>query len=159
MGRKRRPRELFVSHSSRNRRFVKAFIEILRRHRIRSWYSEHHIIGAKQWHDEIGRALRRCDWFLVVLSPDAVRSTWVKRELMYALQRDAFQERIVPVLIKSCDLDRLSWTLAAVETIDFRGDQLSGFRRLLRIWGIPFDGVISRESSGARRRARRRSRA
>jgi len=33
-----------------------------------------HIVAAKQWHDEIGNALSRCDWFIVVLTPDSVRS-------------------------------------------------------------------------------------
>jgi hypothetical protein len=39
------------------------------------------IRGAQQWHDEIGTALKRCDWFLLVLSPQSVRSMWVKHEL------------------------------------------------------------------------------
>jgi hypothetical protein len=60
------------------------------------WYSEHRIIGAEQWHDEIGEALQRCDWFAVLLSPHSVRSQWVKRELVYALSDVRYAERIVP---------------------------------------------------------------
>lgn len=41
--------------------------------------SKEHIGGAQEWHDEIGAALDRCDWFPVVLSPQSVASRWVKR--------------------------------------------------------------------------------
>ncbi|HEY7611006.1 MAG TPA: toll/interleukin-1 receptor domain-containing protein [Alphaproteobacteria bacterium] len=156
MPRRRRPREVFISHSARNRSFVELLARTLRRHRIRYWYSVRHIAGAKQWHDEIGRALKRCDWFIVVLSPQAVRSKWVKRELLYALQRDDFQERIIPLVYRSCNKDELSWTLSSLENVDFRGNLAKGFRDLFRIWGTTFDGVTGRASAAARRGAARR---
>ena len=45
----------------------------------------------------IGAALDRCDWFVVLRSPEAVESKWVKRELCFALENDAYNNRIVPV--------------------------------------------------------------
>lgn len=89
MGRRRRnralPREVFLSQSSRNRRFAGMLAGDLRRHGVPVWYSETNIVGARQWHDEIGAALERCDWFVVVLSPASVKSRWVKQELLFAL--------------------------------------------------------------------------
>jgi hypothetical protein len=69
-------KEVFLSHSSKDRNFVVRLVHVLKEHKIRYWYSATHISGAKQWHDEIGRALMRCDWFLIVLTPNAVRSQW-----------------------------------------------------------------------------------
>ena len=99
----------FVSHSSVERPFVNELVAVLRRHGVPVWYSETNIRGAQQWHDEIGAALRRCDWFALVLSPDAVASKWVKRELLYSLLQDRFEGRIAslrccigPVLTMSC---------------------------------------------------------
>jgi hypothetical protein len=63
----RLPREVFLSHSARDRRFVERLAGVLREHGIPVWYSRTNIVGAKQWHDEIGKALTRCDWFVVVL--------------------------------------------------------------------------------------------
>jgi hypothetical protein len=97
-------REVFLSHSSRDREFVVRLTRVLKRHGVRYWYSATHIAGAKQWHDEIGRALARCDWFLVILTPDAVRSVWVKRELLFALNAGRYNERIIPVLRKTLRL-------------------------------------------------------
>ena len=128
------PHELFISHAASDRKFVDRLTEILRRHRIRFWYSRSHLIGAQQWHDEIGKALSRCDWFLVILSPTAVSSMWVKRELHYALRAKRYNDRIIPVLPRACDRGELSWTLDAIQTIDFRRDFEQGCRALFRIW-------------------------
>lgn len=43
----------------------------MRAHGVPIWYSDAKIVGARMWHDEICAALRRCDWFVLVLSPDA----------------------------------------------------------------------------------------
>ncbi len=108
----------------------------LRAHGVPVWFSASNILGAQQWHDEIGAALARCDWYIVLLSPDAVDSKWVKRELFYALENDAYNNRIIPVRYRDCDYKRLSWTLSALQMVDLSGDFAAGFRELLRIWGI-----------------------
>jgi hypothetical protein len=80
---RRSNKKIFISHSGRDRSFVLHLRRVLEQHRIPYWYSAEHIRGAQQWHDEIGRALDECNWFLVVLTPAAVRSLWVKRELFF----------------------------------------------------------------------------
>ena len=132
------PTEVFVSHSHKDRAFVEWLIGVLRRHRIPVWYSDTHIQGAQQWHDEIGRALQRCDWFILVLSPDAVDLRWVKRELLYALQQDRFEGRIAPLLHRACDYEQLSWTLPQLQIIDFARSFDDGCRELLRMWGVQY---------------------
>jgi hypothetical protein len=133
------PQEVFLSHSNLDREFVSALAELLRRHGVPVWYSKTNILGAQEWHDEIGAALRRCDWFLIVLSPNSVDSMWVKRELMFALRKPHVAEKIVPVLYQPCDYEeRLSWVLPGFQLIDFQQSFEQGCRDLLRIWGIGF---------------------
>ncbi|MGB2822321.1 MAG: toll/interleukin-1 receptor domain-containing protein [Phycisphaerae bacterium] len=132
------PSEVFLSHSSKDRKFAARLADMLRTHGVPVWYSETNILGAQQWHDEIGAALRRCDWFLVVLSPNSVESTWVKRELLFALQQDHFEGKMVPLILKPCDFDKLSWTLSIFQMIDFSESFETGSRGLLRVWGIGF---------------------
>ena len=132
------PLEVFLSHSSKNVRFVNRLARMLAAHGIKTFVSKEHIRGAQQWHDEIGAALKRCDWFLVVLSPQAVRSKWVKHELIYALQEERYEERIVPVLFKTCDTVALSWTLSSFQRVDFRNDFNEGCRELLAVWRLPY---------------------
>ena len=134
----KRPHEVFLSHSHHDRRFVAQVTTVFRSFGIPYWYSPRHIVAAKQWHDEIGRALKRCDWFIVVLSPQAARSVWVQRELAYALNERRFRRRIVPLLHKPCKLKRLSWTLPALQLVDFTRGYDTGCRELLRIWGLKY---------------------
>ena len=133
------PSEVFLSHSSHDREFTRNLANVLRRHRVPVWFSEVNILGAQQWHDEIGRALRRSDWFVLILSPNAVASKWVKRELVYALSDDRFENHIVPVLYKSCDHEELSWTLSQIQMVDFGTDLNMGFEKLLAIWNIKYE--------------------
>lgn len=132
------PNELFLSHSSQDRQFAARLAEVLRGHGIRVWYSQTHIKGAQQWHDEIGKALKRCDWFTVVLSPSAVRSMWVKNELLFALNQHRYRNRIAPVLYKKCKYDNLSWTLSNFQIIDFTKSLDEAYRKLLLIWGAAY---------------------
>jgi hypothetical protein len=133
------PGEIFLSHSNTDLRFLKKLHRALADHGLRAWYSKHKILGAQQWHDEIGQALERCDWFGLVLSPSACRSKWVKRELLYALQEDRYEGRIVPILHKPCDPRKLSWTLGSLQRVDdFTKSFEQGCKQLLRIWGIRY---------------------
>jgi hypothetical protein len=139
-----RPREIFLSHASANRPFAARLAAALDYARLRVWYSSTSIVGARQWHDEIGEALQRCDWFLLVLSPASVRSPWVKRELLFALNDRRFENRIVPVKYRECDWKRLSWTLDAIQIVDFSHGFDAGWDELSRIWPLPRPGAAVR---------------
>lgn len=133
------PREVFLSHSAKDRRFAQKIANVLRSHGVPVWYSATNIVGAKQWHDEIGKALARCDWFAVVLSPHSVKSEWVKRELLYALNDPRYKKRIVPISHKPCNHMNLSWTLGEFQFVDFTTEFDEGCRSLLRIWGLGYE--------------------
>ena len=134
----RRPREVFLSHSSRDRRTATRIAAILRDHGIPVWYSQTHLRGAQQWHDEIGVALNRCDWFIVLVSKSAVASRWVKHELVFALNSQRYENKVLPVKIAACDPAELSWTLQNFQIVDFTGGFLKGARALLRTWRVRF---------------------
>ena len=133
------PTEVFLSHSDQDRQFATDLAEMMRYHGIPVWYSRTNILGAQQWHDEIGAALRRCDRFVLVLSPRSVRSIWVKREFLFALQQNRFVNKIVPILYESCNWEQFSWTLSSFQMVDFTGTFEQGCRDLLRIWGVGYD--------------------
>ena len=132
------PNEVFLSHSSLDRQFATSIAEVMRAHGVPVWYSQTNIIGARQWHDEIGAALQRCDWFVLILSPNAVISTWVKRELLYALRQDRLENKIVPLIFQPCDYERLSWTLSDFQMVDFTSSFDDGCAALLRMWGLGY---------------------
>jgi hypothetical protein len=124
--------ELFLSHSHKDRVFVVKLTRFLQNKKVSFWYSETAIRGAKQWHDEIGKSLRRCNWLVVVLSPHSVKSKWVKHELLFALNDRRYNERIVPLLLKACKHEQLSWTLSSFEFVDFTKTFANGCRELMK---------------------------
>ncbi len=65
---------VFISHSSQDRVFAEKIVDVLKRHGIAAWYAPVRLLGGQAWHDEIGRALRHCNWFLLILSENALRS-------------------------------------------------------------------------------------
>lgn len=134
------PQELFLSHSDKDHRFVSTVAQTLQRNGVPVWYSRRQIVGAQQWHDEIGAALKRCDWFAVILSNNSVASTWVKYELMFALNHRQYRDKIVPILYHACDYEDLSWTLTGFQMVDFTKTFAAGARELLRVWGLTYQG-------------------
>lgn len=127
-----------MSHSARNESFADKLADVLARHRIDVWYSGANIQGADEWFHEIRKALVRCDWFLLALSPSALKSTWVERELLFALGNTRFRNRLTPLLIRDCRWRQLWWPLEGIQRIDFRKHFVSGCRELLQAWGVEY---------------------
>lgn len=128
----------FLSHAHEDAEFAYRVETVLAKHGIEAWYAPGRIKGGQDWHDAIGDALERCNWFIVVLSPRAVGSTWVSKELKYALNEPRLVGRIIPLWYRSCEYRKLSWTLDSIKIIDFRRRFGSGCQELLRIWGIEY---------------------
>ena len=135
------PTEVFISHSHLDHEVLLRLSAELTRHGVPHWYAERDIRGSQQWHDEIGAALERCDWFAVLLSPGAVQSTWVKREVVYAVREiERFDGRVVPIVWEPCKARSLSWTLDSIQSVALQPDFAAGVRDLLRMWGIGYRG-------------------
>jgi hypothetical protein len=127
-------REVFLSHASQDHAKARRLRNLLVAHGVPVWFSPHHIRGAQQWQEEIGAALARCAWFMVLLTPHAVKSMWVKRELNYALTQRRYEDRIIPLLFKKCDARARSWTLPQYQFIDLTKDYRGSCDDLLRVW-------------------------
>ena len=129
------PREAFLSHSSEDRAMAQRIAEMLGEHGVPTFYALSNILAHQQWQDEILKALQRCDWFLVLLSPDAVRSMWVKRETAVALNERRYEHKIVPLNYRDCDLGPLEW-LRPYQFVDFRGDFGEARGCCCAAWGL-----------------------
>jgi hypothetical protein len=133
------PHEVFLSHASQVAEMAEHIAQVLRDHGVPTFFSPSNIVGAQQWQDEILQGLQRCDWFVVLLSPSAINSMWVKRETAFALNDRRYENRIVPLLYRDSDLGPLAW-LRLYQFVEFRGQFEDGCRDLLRIWGLGLKG-------------------
>jgi hypothetical protein len=128
---------IFVSHSGKDGEFVDDLVELLRVHYLDTWYAKRDI-SAGRWEPEIYSALKTCDWFLVALSPDAVDSEWVAKEVELAMAEKRLHDngRIIPVLVRPCEWQRLHPRLFEFQLFDFTIDAEEAKSRLLATWQI-----------------------
>jgi len=127
--------QVFISHSSTDQPYVeREIVELLERHGIATWYSRDSIHGAEEWESRIRVGLTQCDWFLVVLTPDAVKSEWVKTEVHWALEHR--RGKVVPLLCEDCDIAACHLMLPRVQFVDFRRINKESRRRLLAVWDV-----------------------
>jgi hypothetical protein len=132
-------RMVFISHASADREFVeKEIIAVLHQHGIQTWYSPLNITGSMQWRDEIAKAVKNCDDFLIVLSKKSVKSEWVKTEIGLAFE---YKRRIIPVQLHKLDfvkLVELDPRLPQIQYIDYRRDVEKARQKLLSQWGVSY---------------------
>jgi hypothetical protein len=130
------PVEIFLSYASEDLDVASRLATFLSRRQFKPFLAPNSL-PMGMWLNEIGAALSRCEWFFVILSPAAIQSMWVQRELTYALTQKRLLHRIVPILWKPCDPDELSWVLRCYQRIDIDVDFETGAEELLRRLGIP----------------------
>lgn len=99
---------VFVSHAHEDSAWCNMFVATLRQAGVDIWYDEHNL-GYGRLMDEIERELRQRRVFLVILSPAAIASPWVRREVHAAMSlHDADPERIIlPIISQPCEVPLL----------------------------------------------------
>jgi len=122
---------VFISHATQDVAFVNTLVERLRDHYIETWYAPRHMPGG-YFAENIYKALSECDWFIVVLSPAALESEWVKIELNQAMSDPRFNNRVIPVLSEACNWESIHEHLNRIQLFDYVMNPRDAEARLLR---------------------------
>lgn len=126
------PATIFVSHSTQDRKWVEQeIVRLLEDNNFNVWYSKSSIKTASQWEREILRGMESSDWFLLVVSPRAAGSEWVKDELNWSLYHRP--TRIIPVIMEESNLWEFHIRLPRIQHIDFSRDSEYARRELLKM--------------------------
>lgn len=94
--------DIFISYSRHDSQQALALAEQLRANGMDVWIDQHGIEGATSWSKEIANALQACHTMLLLLSPTAIASKNVAKELSVATQLD---KRILPVQVVHVELE------------------------------------------------------
>lgn len=132
--------KVFVSYSSRNKKFVVRLIDILKKNGIALWFDQWEIKVGDSIAEKIDVGIRSSDYLLIVLSKASASSRWVREELSAAKtieieKRGVF---ILPALLEDCDVPPL---IASKRYADFRHSFNTGVYDLLRVFGITSSNV------------------
>ncbi len=120
--------QFFVSYSREDAALQKKIVAGLRERGINAWVDVENLIpGSPAWEREIEKAIRSATGIIVLLSPDANNSEWVRREISFA---DDNRKRIFPVLIEGEEDDSIPLRLASHQRVDLRRDFNGGLDEL-----------------------------
>jgi len=111
--------DVFLSYSRKDRIAMNFARDVLRNAGLSVWTDEGLEPGTHEWQTSIAEAVIQSEAMVVLLSPNALASTWVNREINYA---QIHAKRIFPVLIAGDQRSSVPITLSTVQWVDGRQD-------------------------------------
>jgi internalin A len=120
--------KVFISYGHDDKAFVQKLANNLAKENIESWWDFDALKGGHDWQKEIQQGIKRCDFFIVVLSPNSVDREWVLKEITYA---NEYKKKVIPLMLKECERPI---SIIEKQYIDFEKQaQNAAFKELVKI--------------------------
>lgn len=113
------PRHVFLSYSRRDADVMTRLCDDMRDEQLTVWTDEALTPGDTIWQMEIEKAIESAGCVVVIFSPDAKKSQWVREELEYARTHNI---TIFPVLARGVEADSLPFGFTNVQFLDIRSE-------------------------------------
>lgn len=117
---------IFISYARKDTRQTDRLQRSLLQRELEVWVDRSRLIGGQAWPAGLQHAIESCDLMLVLLSPRAMASEYVRREYLYAL---SLGKPIIPVLLES--VPAFPAELRDVQWVDFTLPHNQGYFDLL----------------------------
>lgn len=127
----RNERVAFISHSTRDKPFVRKLAADLVANGVKVWLDEQRILVGDSIPEKIAQGLADSDFFLIVVSQNSVDSPWVKKELNSALVHEIERRKVAVLPIKLDDANMPN-SINDKLYANFTGSYEDGLRDLLR---------------------------
>lgn len=128
---------VFISYSRADSVFVDQLEAELSKHGFVTWLDRQHLEAGDDWAAVIQAQISRHNLVVVVLSPDAVTSEWINREIAFAQQ---IRKEIIPVLAKTT---QVPFRISELQFVDFTHDFENGAIQLRTALSKPRTGTPS----------------
>lgn len=92
--------KVFLSYAESEREIARELASYLEGQGHRVWYRDGALFPGDNWALEIGKALEESDAMVALLSPQAMKSDWVRKEIEFALGAYQYRGRLIPVMVK-----------------------------------------------------------
>ena len=93
---------VFISHSSKQASFAMQIYNRLMEGNINCWMAPQSIPTGSAYYDEIAKAINDSDAVVLLLTSDAAKSPWVKKEISSFIGSG---KKVIPFQMGGCDLD------------------------------------------------------
>ena len=91
--------KVFLNHSHADAPLAARVSEALRRSGLEVWDPDLSLLPGDNWAAEVGHALEESEAMVVLLTPAAIRSPDVRRNIEYALGAKNYSNRLIPVVV------------------------------------------------------------
>ena len=112
--------KVFISHSQETKPLARRLVEAFEQAGLEVWDDERDIYPGDNWAKITGQALEEAEAMVVLLTPEALDSTAVRREISFALGNKRFKNRLIPVLVGIDDgtaFEKVPWVIRYLKTI------------------------------------------
>lgn len=122
--------KIFLSHSSKDKDFVRKLASDLTKNDVPVWFDEWELKVGDSLNKKIGEAINESGWLAVVISGNSIKSTWVEKELNAGLATELEKKQVfvLPLVIDNCEIPIF---LRDKLFADFRSDYSDGLTSLL----------------------------
>lgn len=129
-GNKGQGAKIFISHSSKDKKFATWLGTDLKASGHTPWFDEWDICVGESIPEKISNGLSDANFIVVVLSSNSIKSKWVEREwhTKYWSEIEKNQTIVLPLLIEDCDIPEL---LKTKKYADFRWNYNDGLEDVL----------------------------
>ena len=129
--------KVFISHAHTDESLVKKVVTVLEDAGLEVWDDTREIMPGDNWADKVAQALQESDAMVVLLTPDALRSSWVRWDIEYALGEPGYRKRLIPVLVgdpKEFPKEEIPWILRHLRMITLaeHAKEEEGIRQIAR---------------------------
>ena len=121
---------VFLSYHHKDEATAETIRKTLERADFEVWDPKVQLLPGEDWNKAVAAALKSAQAMIVLLSPDAVESPWLRREIDYALGETRFEGRLIPVVVRP--VHKIPWILEKLEVLDLHPDVKRGSRRIVQ---------------------------
>jgi hypothetical protein len=126
--------QIFISYSIKDAEVADRIHQKLVKEGLDVWVDREDLQGGDLWRRQIVEAIASCSAFVIILSPDSVRSNNTRKELDIA---EGKNRRIIPVMISKINIpSEMEYQLAGVQVIDLSSNLEAGLDRLIESLGV-----------------------
>lgn len=129
--------KVFISHALTDAKLAKRIADVLKEAGFQVW-DDTQILPGENWGRRLAEALQESEAMVVLLTPDSLRSQNVSYELGYALGKEGYKGRVIPVIAASPEQvpkEAIPWVLYKFQMIHLsdQGRDEEGLRRIAQV--------------------------
>jgi len=91
--------KVFISHAASDESLVSLLAEQLEQAGLEVLNPYEAIVPGENWAELVARDLEKSDFMVIVITPGAIKSEWLRNDISYALSSKKFRDRLVTVFV------------------------------------------------------------